>query len=306
MDPNRLRRLFAAAETELTPFPPPLATITARAARRRDRRTTVAWIASLTAAAAVAAVVLAVNLAGARSAPDSLSPGPAVSGPSTIGSTLSAPTPDSAPATRPGASPSADARSPVRSMLAPTTPAAPGMRWVTQSFGTDQPAASVQAPAGWKPYRVFVGQTGGAEWVNPSNPSQRIAVVLGQCMSCQQPELTHDPTVRSWLIDSSGGLVQADEATVQWTSIADDGQQGYFTDTAHVDDFCLNGDPGNPASGMTHEPYVALGYIHLVQTPIVEPIEVFVWAPTDIAHAVIDSVTFGMPIPTGGPTAAAS
>ncbi len=295
MDPDRLRRLFAAAETELTPVPPPLATITARAARRRDRRLTVTWITSLTAAAAVAAVALVVNLAGTRSAPDPLSPLPVVSSPSAIGSVSSAPTPNSAPATEADASPSVD------SMSTPSTPAASGMRWITQSFGTDQPAVSVQVPTGWKPYHAFVGQTGGSEWVNPADPSQRIAVVLDHCMSCQQPELTRNPTVQKWLTDSTGSLVHAGDTAIQWTSITDNGQQGYFTDTAHIDDFCLNGDPDNPAWGQTHEPYVALGYVHLAQKPIVEPVEVFAWAPTDIAQTVIDSVAFQPPTPTRSP-----
>ena len=154
------------------------------------------------------------------------------------------------------------------------------MRWVTQSFGTDQPAVSVQVPTGWKPYHAFVGQTGGTEWVNPADPSQRIAVVLDHCMSCQQPELTRNPTVQKWLTDSTGSLVHAGDTAIQRTSITDNGQQGYFTDTAHIDDFCLNGDPDNPAWGQTHEPYVALGYVHLAQKPIVEPVEVFAWAPT--------------------------
>jgi hypothetical protein len=298
MDPDRLRRLFAEAEAALTPVAPPLAKITARAARRRIRRLAVVWASGITAAAAVTAVVLAVNLVGVRSAPDSSPPAPAVaSSPSAVGSKSSVPTPGSAPASRPGTAAAASGP-PVASTPAAPTPAAPGMRWVSQDFGTDEPSLSLQVPASWTPHHAFVGQTGGTEWVNPADPDQRVAVVLGGCMSCQQPELTRDPTVRTWLVDSTGSLIQPGEAAIQWTSVTDDGQQGYFTDTAHIDDFCLNGDSSNPAWGQTHEPHVALGYVHLVQKPIVEPAEVFAWAPTDIAQTVIASVTLGAPTPT--------
>jgi hypothetical protein len=190
---------------------------------------------------------------------------------------------------------------------APASPSAsPGMRWVTQDFGTDQPSLRLQVPTGWRPYAGFVGQTGGTEWVNPADPDQRIAVVLGQCASCQQPELTRNLTVRSWLVDSAGGLIQPTEATIQWTSVTDGGQQGYFTDTTHIDDFCLNGDPDNPARGQTHDRYVALGYVHLVQKPIIEPAEVFAWAPTGIAETVINSAKFQPVTPTESPNPTAS
>ena len=293
MDPDRLRRLFAEAEAALTPLAPPLATITARAARRRSRRLAVMWASGITAAVAVTAVVLTVNFVGARSAPDSSAPAPAVSSPSAIGSKSPVPTPESAPATTPGSA-SASAP-PVASTPDAPTPAASGMRWVSQDFGADHPSLSLQVPAGWTPHHAFVGQTGGTEWVNPADPDQRVAVVLGYCMSCQQPELTRDPTVRTWLTDSAGVLIQPGEAAIRWTSVTDDGQQGYFTDTAHIDDFCLNGDSSNPAWGQTHEPYVALGYVHLAQQPIVEPVEVFAWAPAGVAQTVIGSVTYAPP-----------
>jgi hypothetical protein len=139
----------------------------------------------------------------------------------------------------------------------------------------------LQIPTSWQPYQAFVGDTGGTEWVNPADVNQRIAIVTTACQSCMQ-----DLSNGTWSVR----YLYGGDPGIQWTTVAANALRATFVDTDHLDQFCLNGDPNNPARGLTHEPYVAVGFAQIIQSPISEALEVFAWAPTNVAHNAINSV----------------
>jgi hypothetical protein len=153
------------------------------------------------------------------------------------------------------------------------------MAWVTFTAATDDPPLKLQVPRSWLPFQAGVGDTGGTEWVNPADHTQRIAVVSTGCLTCMTD------SAGDWSVQR----LYAGDAGVQWTSLAVDQLHGSFTDTDHTDEFCLNGDIHNLARGQTHEPYIALGYAAITKIPTAQAIEVFAWAPTDIAQRIIAS-----------------
>ena len=143
------------------------------------------------------------------------------------------------------------------------------------------PALRLQIPTSWRPYQAFVGDTGGTEWVNPADVNQRIAVVTTTCQSCMQ-----DLSNGTWSVR----YLYGGDAGIQWTTVATNALRATFVDTDHLDQFCLNGDPRNPAWGRTHEPYVAVGFAQIIESPISVALEVFAWAPTNVAQNAIKSI----------------
>lgn len=115
----------------------------------------------------------------------------------------------------------------------------------------------LQVPKGWNSYHVFVGDTGGTEWLNPQDPSEQIVVVASG--------------------NASGTNLRP----------------GPFTDTSHKNPYNQNGDSNNPNFGVEKVPYVGYGISHIFKNPILTATYVEVWVPSKrFATQILSSVSF--------------
>lgn len=153
------------------------------------------------------------------------------------------------------------------------------MHWITNHL-TSATVAKLEVPATWQSYHVFVGDTGGTEWVNPNDPAERVDVVSTGCVGCMQN------AQGQWDVRSLFGT-----PSVHWTSVSTNHKEGHFTNTSHSDPFVANGDPANPAHGHSHDPYIAQGVAQIVPNPTILAVEVEAWAPASLASSIIDSVS---------------
>ncbi len=155
---------------------------------------------------------------------------------------------------------------------------AASMLWTTDQI-TSATAVRLEIPATWRSYRVFAGDTGGTEWVNPKDPAERIDIVSTGCIGCMQN------AQGQWDVRSLFGT-----SSIRWTSVSTNLMQGEFVNTSHSDPYVANGNPANPAHGQSHDPYIAHGFAEIVPQPIAADVELEVWAPASLAQAVIRHV----------------
>lgn len=139
---------------------------------------------------------------------------------------------------------------------------------VTRSFGGTN--ATLQVPDGWQEKPVAVGNSGGYEWVNPSNPKQQLALISTRSVgSMQNAQGQWDVT----------GLFAS--TNVHWTWVGDNNLTGNFTNGSQQDPY----NQQTPQTG-----YTAIG--KAVVTPSPTPMGVFaeMWGPKGLANQVIPSL----------------